>query len=178
MRKQLPGIQKGGMYTMMRPGKEAYYLNIAAEVSKRSTCLRRLFGAVIVKNDQIISTGYVGAPRGTVNCSSLGFCPRQKAEVPPGERYELCRSVHAEMNAIIHAARREMMGATLYLACINPHTGGRIEGTKPCKLCRRMIINAGIKLVVTGLGKNHRYSVEKWVSEDRAEWTPENMKGY
>lgn len=163
---------------MERPGKDEYYLNIAAEVAKRSTCLRRSFGAVIVKDDQIISTGYCGAPRGSINCIDLGHCPRQEAGVPAGERYELCRSVHAEMNAIIHASRQEMLGATLYLACLNPHTGERIEGTRPCKLCTRMIINAGIALVVTGPGKNNRYAVEKWVAEDRAEWTPENMEGY
>ncbi len=163
---------------MGRPGKDEYYLNIAAEVAKRSTCLRRSFGAVIVKDDQIISTGYCGAPRGSINCIDLESCPRQKAGVPPGERYELCRSVHAEMNAIIHASRREMLGATLYLACVDPQTGERIEGTKPCKLCRRMIINAGIGQVVTGLGKEQRYAVADWVVEDRAEWTPENMQGY
>jgi len=165
---------------MMRPGKEAYYLNIAVEVSKRSTCLRRLFGAVIVKNDQIISTGYVGAPRGTVNCSSLGFCPREKAGVPPGERYELCRSVHAEMNAVIHASRDLMLGATLYLACLDVKTGKRMGGVRPCKLCSRVIINAGIKWVVAEDEQLTavRFEVENWIKNDQGEWTAQNSNGY
>ncbi|NLY88298.1 MAG: dCMP deaminase family protein [Firmicutes bacterium] len=169
-----------GEVLLKRPGKDEYYLNIAAEVAKRSTCLRRHFGAVIVRDDQIISTGYNGAPRGSINCIDLNDCPRQRAGIPPGERYELCRSVHAEMNAIIHASRQDMLDSTLYVACIDPHTGERINGIKPCKLCTRMIINAGIAWVVTGAGDGRiqRYSVAKFVEEDRAEWTPENMAGY
>lgn len=163
-----------------RPSKKEYYLNIAAEVAKRSTCIRRWFGAVIVKNDQIISTGYVGAPRGSVNCNSLSVCPRQKAGIPPGERYELCRSVHAEMNAIIHASREQMLGSTLYLVCLDPLTGERRGGMRPCKLCARVIINAGIDQVVTEdeEGRIISYDVKDWVKEDRAEWTPENSSGY
>jgi dCMP deaminase len=130
-----------------RPDKDHYYLNIAREVARRSTCLRRLFGAVIVKNDQIISTGYAGAARGTVNCIDLGVCPRQAAGIPRGERYELCRSVHAEMNAIIHAARSDMLDSTLYLTGIQAEDGGVVEGARPCRLCTRLIINAGIKTV-------------------------------
>ena len=130
-----------------RPDKDQYYLYIAREVARRSTCLRRWFGAVIVKNDQIISTGYAGAARGTVNCTDLGVCPRQQAGIPKGERYELCRSVHAEMNAIIHAARSDMIGSTLYLAGMNANDGKVIDGAKPCKICTRLIINAGIKTV-------------------------------
>lgn len=165
---------------MNRPDKDHYYLDIAAAVSKRSTCLRRRFGAIIVKADQIISTGYVGAPRGSINCLDLNDCPREKAGIPSGERYELCRSVHAEMNAIIHASRQEMLGATLYLACLDPATGQRVVGVRPCKLCTRMIINAGLKAVVAdGLGKEVvRYSVEDWIKQDRGEWTNNNINGY
>ncbi len=130
-----------------RPDKDHYYLNIAREVARRSTCLRRWFGAVIVQNDQIISTGYAGAARGAKNCTDLGVCPRQEAGIPRGERYELCRSVHAEMNAIIHAARREMIGSTLYLVGMDAKDGSVVDGAKPCKICTRLIINAGIKTV-------------------------------
>ena len=130
-----------------RPDKDHYYLNIAHEVARRSTCLRRLFGAVIVNNDQIISTGYAGAARGAVNCTDIGTCPRQQAGIPRGERYELCRSVHAEMNAIIHASRADMIGSTLYLTGIDANDGNVIEGAQPCKICSRLIINAGITTV-------------------------------
>ncbi len=131
-----------------RPDKDHYYLNIAREVARRSTCLRRWFGAVIVKNDQIISTGYAGSARGTINCSDIGICPRQQAGIPRGERYELCRSVHAEMNAIIHAARIDMIGSTMYLVGLDSKDEKVIEAAKPCKICKRLIINAGIKTVI------------------------------
>ncbi|MCD6307579.1 MAG: dCMP deaminase family protein [Candidatus Latescibacteria bacterium] len=130
-----------------RPDKDLYYLNIAREVSRRSTCLRRWYGAVIVKNDQIISTGYAGAARGAKNCSDIGVCPRQEAGIPHGERYELCRSVHAEMNAIIHASRTDMIGSTLYLAGLDANDGSVVRGGKPCRICARLIINAGIETV-------------------------------
>ncbi len=130
-----------------RPDKDHYYCNIASEVARRSTCLRRWYGAVIVKNDQIISTGYAGAARGTVNCTDLGICPRERAGIPHGERYELCRSVHAEMNAIIHAARADMIGSTIYLVGMNAKDGEVVERARPCKICTRLIINAGIKTV-------------------------------
>jgi len=136
-----------------RPDKDHYYLNIAREVARRSTCLRRWYGAVIVKNDQIISTGYAGAARGAVNCDDIGVCPRQQANVPHGERYELCRSVHAEMNAIIHAARADMIDSTLYLTGLNAKDGSIVNDASPCRICRRLIINAGIKTVKV-LGKN------------------------
>jgi dCMP deaminase len=132
-----------------RPDKDHYYLNIAREVARRSTCLRRGFGAVIVKNDQIISTGYAGAARGAANCTDLGVCPRQQANIPRGERYELCRSVHAEMNAIIHASRADMIDSTLFLVGIDPADGSVIEGAMPCRICSRLIINAGITTVKT-----------------------------
>lgn len=108
---------------MVRRDKENYYLDIAQTVAERGTCLRRNFGAIIVKNDQIMSTGYAGAPRGRKNCSDLGFCLREKMQIPRGERYELCRSVHAEANAIIHASRADMIGGTLYLVGVDAHTG-------------------------------------------------------
>ena len=101
---------------MERRDKNNYYLDIAEAVSQRGTCLRKHYGAVIVKNDEIISTGYVGAPRGRKNCSDLNYCIRQKLSIPRGERYELCRSVHAEANAIISASRESMLGSTIYLA--------------------------------------------------------------
>ena len=100
---------------MERRDKHNYYLDLAETVSQRGTCLRRHFGAVIVKNDEVISTGYVGAPRGRKNCSDIGICIREKLNIPRGERYELCRSVHAEANAIISASRDQMIGASLYL---------------------------------------------------------------
>ncbi|MFV0496729.1 MAG: deoxycytidylate deaminase [Candidatus Fimivivens sp.] len=133
---------------MTRRDKINYYLDIAETVTKRGTCLRRLFGAIIVNNDQIISTGYAGAPRGRHNCSDLGYCAREKLNVPRGERYELCRSVHAEANAIIHASRAEMLDATLYLVGREVATGDYVENASACAMCKRMIINAGISTVV------------------------------
>ena len=131
-----------------RPGKDEYYLNIAREVARRGTCLRRLYGAVVVKDDQIVSTGYAGAPRGVANCVDLGTCLREELQVPAGQRYELCRSVHAEMNAVIHASRSQTLGATLYLSGVEMPSGEPIAKPEPCLLCRRVIINAGIKRVV------------------------------
>ncbi len=162
----------------MRPSKVEYYLNIASQVAERGTCLRRKFGAVIVKDDQIISTGYVGAPRGTMNCCDLGSCPREEAKIPPGERYELCRSVHAEANAIIHADRFNMLGATLYLACIDAKTGQYTRNTRPCRMCTRFIINAGIAMVVVreDAGEFTEYNVADWVREENIN-LPES-KGY
>lgn len=133
---------------MQRRDKVNYYLDIADAVSERSTCLRRSYGAVIVKNDQIISTGYVGAPRGRKNCSDMGFCLRSQLNIPRGERYELCRSVHAEMNAIINAPREAMIGATLYLSGREVSTGEYINNSCCCSLCKRLIINSGIEMVV------------------------------
>lgn len=131
----------------MRIDKNNYYLDIAETVLERGTCLRRLFGAIIVKNDEIISTGYVGAPRGRKNCSDLKYCQREKLEIPRGERYEMCRSVHAEQNAIISAARKDMIDSTLYLVG-KEVTKEYVKNTMPCMFCKRMIINAGIKKVV------------------------------
>ena len=154
---------------MKRLDKINYYLDLAQTAAGRSTCLRRAFGAAIVKNDVIVSTGYNGAPRGRKNCSDLGECLRQKLGIPPGERYELCRSVHAEANAIISASREEMIGSTLYLACCDPETWEVLPNTSPCSMCRRLIINAGIKTVyVRDTKSDYRmFDVEKeWVETD------------
>ena len=132
---------------MERRSKINYYLDIAQTVSQRGTCLRRKFGAIIVKNDTIVSTGYAGAPRGRANCCDLGTCLRQQMDIPRGERYELCRSVHAEANAIIAASREQMLGADLYLACTDPVTGEVIAGTTCCQMCKRLVINAGMSRV-------------------------------
>jgi len=132
----------------MRTDKINYYLNIAETVLERGTCLRRLYGAVIVKNDEIISTGYVGAPRGRKNCCDLKYCQREKLKIPRGERYEMCRSVHAEQNAIISASRNDMIGATLYLVGKEAKTKEYVKNAMPCMFCKRMIINAGIDKVI------------------------------
>lgn len=152
-----------------RRDKINYYLDIAQSVASRSTCLRRKFGAIIVKNDAILSTGYAGAPRGRANCCDLGVCARQKLGIPRGQRYELCRSVHAEANAIISAAREQMIDSTLYLSCLNSDTGALEADTLPCSMCRRLIINAGIKtVIVRDDAENYRViSVyETWVEGD------------
>ena len=132
---------------MARIDKENYYLDIAETVLKRSTCLRRCYGAIIVKNDEILSTGYNGAPRGRKNCTDLGRCTREELRVPSGERYELCRSVHAEANCIISAPRSATLGATLYLAGRDAKTGALLPDATSCSMCRRLIINAGIQRV-------------------------------
>ena len=153
---------------MKRIDKENYYLDIAETVLERSTCMRRCYGAIIVKNDEIVSTGYNGAPRGRKNCMDLGYCTREAMNVPSGERYELCRSVHAEMNAIISAARRDTLGATLYLAGGEAKTGELLHDATSCSMCRRLIINAGIQRVVIR-NTDRDYSVvhvEDWVRED------------
>ena len=149
-----------------RISKENYYLNIAETVLERATCLRRVFGAIIVKNDEIISTGYNGAPRGRRNCVDMGFCTREAMKVPRGERYELCRSVHAEANAIISAARRDMVGGTLYLVGRNAQTGELLHDATSCAMCRRMVINAGLSKVVirTTASEFSVVDVQDWVN--------------
>lgn len=133
---------------MQRRDKHNYYLDMADVARERGTCLRRNYGAVIVNHDTIVSTGYVGAPRGRANCSDLGYCVRQKRGIPRGERYEFCRSVHAEANAIINASRDRMMGATLYLVGREADTGALVADADCCTMCKRMVINAGIERVV------------------------------
>lgn len=132
---------------MQRKDKRDYYLDIAADVAMRGTCLRRNYGAVIVNHDEIVATGYTGAPRGEVNCCDRKVCKREQLGIPSGERYELCRSVHAEMNAIISASRQEMLGATLYLAGLDAKTGQLINAA-PCKMCSKLIRNAGIETII------------------------------
>lgn len=154
---------------MARIDKENYYLDIAGTVLERSTCMRRHYGAIIVQNDEIVSSGYNGAPRGRKNCGDLGWCTREAMNIPSGQRYELCRSVHAEANAIISAPRREVLGATLYMVCRDPATGALIPGSTSCSMCRRLIINAGIaKVVIRDTPTEYRVvDVEKeWVEED------------
>ncbi|MBR4178120.1 MAG: cytidine/deoxycytidylate deaminase family protein [Bacilli bacterium] len=129
---------------MKRIDKNNYYLDIAEAALERSTCLRRKWGAVIVKDDEIISTGYNGAPRGRKNCTDIGTCIREELNIPRGERYELCRSVHAEQNAIISAARKDMIGATLYIVGVDVKTGEYVPNSMPCAMCKRFIINSGI----------------------------------
>ena len=131
-----------------RIDKHNYYLNIAQEVLKRGTCIRRNYGAVIVNADEIVSTGYSGAPRGCVNCCDTGICERERLNIPSGERYELCKSVHAEVNACIQAARRDTIGATLYLVGWDMKSNRLFTGTQPCAMCQRVIINAGIEQVI------------------------------
>ena len=151
-----------------RMSKENYYLDIADAVLERSTCLRRKYGAIIVRNDEIISTGYNGAPRGRKNCSDLGRCTREELQIPSGQRYELCRSVHAEANAIISAARQDMIGATLYLAGRDAKTGELLHDTTSCSMCRRQIINAGIRKVVARIGESDFTvtDVDEWILKD------------
>lgn len=153
---------------MERTDKENYYLDIAETVLERATCLRRNYGAIVVLNDEIISTGYSGAPRGRANCVDLGYCVRDRLGVPHGERYELCRSVHAEANAIISASRSEMLGGTLYLVGRDAKTGELVPDATSCSMCRRLIINAGLKRVVIR-NTPERYSVVQvrdWVFDD------------
>ena len=151
-----------------RVDKVNYYLDIADAVLERSTCLRRHYGAILVRNDEIISTGYNGAPRGRQNCVDLGRCTREELQVPSGQRYELCRSVHAEANAIISAARRDMVGGTLYLVGKDAVTGEVLSDATSCSMCRRMIINAGLERVIIRNTPTEYTVVEvqQWVEED------------
>ena len=147
-----------------RKDKDNYYLDIAETVLQRSTCGRRKYGAIIVLNDEIIATGYNGAPRGRQNCLDRGKCLREELGIPSFERYELCRSVHAEANAIISAARRDMIGATLYLSGRDAKNGELLADTLPCSMCRRMIINAGIVKTVCRVG------VDEYVTINTRDW--------
>ena len=153
---------------MDRVSKHNYYLDIAQTVAERSTCLRKMYGAIIVKNDSIISTGYNGAPRGRKNCSDLGVCMRDKLGIPRGERYELCRSVHAEANAIIAAPRDQMLGSTLYMVCVNAKTRELEGGTSSCMMCKRQVINAGISQVIIRDTKDdfRVVDVNDWIEND------------
>ena len=155
---------------MKRRDKINYYLDIAETVLERSTCIRRNFGAIIVKNDEIISTGYNGAPRGRINCSDSGNCFRDSMNIPKGQRYELCRAVHAEQNAIISASRADLMGSDIYLACHDAKTG-KIDGAiEPCLMCKRFIINAGIERVIVRNTKDSYtiFNVADWLDNDES----------
>lgn len=153
---------------MDRVTKPNYYLDIAQTVLKRSTCLRKRYGAIIVKNDAIVSTGYNGAPRGRGNCIELGFCMREQLNIPRGERYELCRALHAEQNAIINASREQMLGSTLYLVGEDSQSGELLTDVCSCAMCKRMIINAGIDTVVirTSFDTYNTVDVRDWVRGD------------
>ena len=153
---------------MERVSKHEYYLDIAETVSERSTCLRRRYGAIIVKNDVIVSTGYNGAPRGRKNCCDLGTCYRDKMGIPRGERYELCRSVHSEANAIIAAPRDQMIGSTLYMCCTDPKTGEVMAGSDSCMMCKRQILNAGIATVIIRdkRGEHRMIDTRDWIEND------------
>lgn len=170
-----------------RVSKIDYYLNIAEKVAERSTCLRRKFGAVIVNNDQIISTGYNGAPRKTRNCIDVGLCYREVLGVGRGEKYELCRSVHAEQNAVIHAARFAMLDGTLYVVGLDPATGEPLEDAACCRMCKRVVINAGIGRVIIRTGpKGHsEHDVSDWIKNNLGELekkgsrlVPKKVMGY
>ncbi len=152
----------------MRIDKINYYLNIAEACAQRSTCLRRRYGAVLVKNDQIIATGYNGAPRGRKNCIDVGWCIRNELKIPRGTRQELCRAVHAEENVIINASREQMIDSTLYVTGIECENGKIVEGGKPCRQCINRIINAGIKEVYIKDIDNKfmRYDVKDWIEQD------------
>lgn len=162
---------------MERRDKVNYYLDLAEVVSQRSTCIRRHYGAVIVKNDEVIATGYVGAPRGRKNCTDIGKCIRSELNIPRGERYELCRSVHAEANAIISAPRKDMIGSSLYLCGTEVSSGEYISNSNSCSMCKRMIINAGIATVYIRDDKdNYRVvDVESWITDDES---LEGTRGY
>lgn len=153
---------------MGRVSKDNYYLDIAQTVSERSTCLRKRYGAIIVKNDVIISTGYNGAPRKRKNCSDIGDCMRDKLNIPRGERYEMCRSVHSEANAIIAAPREQMLGAVLYMCCTDPSDGSLVPDTCSCMMCKRMVINAGIETVIVRdtADKYTVFNVSDWIEND------------
>ncbi|MDR2606000.1 MAG: cytidine deaminase [Oscillospiraceae bacterium] len=132
---------------MTRKDKQNYYLDIADAIRSRSTCLRRQYGAIIVNHDEIVATGYNGAPRGRKNCDDMGYCLRDAKGIPSGQQYELCRSVHAEANAIISASRENMLEGTLYLVGRDAKTGELLDAA-PCSMCRRLIINAGIREII------------------------------
>ena len=151
-----------------RVSKHNYYLDIAQTVSERSTCLRKRYGAIIVKNDVIISTGYNGAPRERKNCSDLNFCMRNKLGIPRGERYEMCRSVHSEANAIIAASREQMIGSTMYMCCTDPETQEIVPDTCNCMMCKRMVLNAGIeRVIIRDTKEDYRIiDVRDWIVND------------
>ena len=166
-RKQYESLQSIAQQNV-RPSKISYYLNIAKEVSTRATCLRRKYGAVLIKNDVIISTGYNGSPRGTKNCIDMNECRREKLNIPRGQCYEMCMSQHAEQNCIINASRTDMIDSDLYLYGMDVNTNDIVNDLDSCQLCKKMIINAGIKRVIFAR-PNNQYEVKnvsEWVIND------------
>lgn len=153
---------------MERRDKNNYYLDIAETVLERGTCLRRNYGSIIVKNDEIISSGYTGAPRGRKNCQDMGICRREQLNVPRGTQYELCRSVHSEANAIISASRRDMIGATIYIVGKESRTLELVRDANSCTMCKRLIINAGIeKVIIRDTKDKYRIIyVQDWIKDD------------
>ena len=153
---------------MERISRINYYLDIAQAVASRSTCLRKKYGAIIVKNDVIVSTGFCGSPRGRENCCDRGSCIREELNIPRGERYELCRSVHGEANAIIFASREQMIGAVMYEVCVSPISGEIIGNIDSCQMCKRLIINAEISQVIyrDSPTEYHIANVFDWVTND------------
>ncbi|NLA80863.1 MAG: cytidine deaminase [Chloroflexi bacterium] len=152
-----------------RRDKVNYYLDMAEVVGKRSTCIRKHYGAVIVKHDEVVSTGYNGAPRGRKNCIDLGVCRREQLNVPRGTRYEMCRSVHAEQNAIISASRERMLGSSLYMTGIDLRDNDNyVEKAMPCSMCKRVIINAGIETVYIRDTQDEyrKVDVQEWIDND------------
>lgn len=151
-----------------RPSKDEYYLGMAKEAATRGVCFRRSSAAVIVRDDQIISTGYTGAPRKTLDCFERGSCFRDKLDIPSGQRYELCRSVHAEQNAIINAARSgtSLLGGYMYIYGYS-HKKEKPIDAFPCFICKKMIINAGIKRVICSKkdGGLEVHNVKDWIKE-------------
>ena len=151
-----------------RIDKITYYLNIAETVAARSTCLKRKYGAVIVNNSEIISTGYNGAPRGITNCTDIGKCSR--ANCPRGTGYENCIAIHAEMNCIISSRRRDMLNSSLFLVGLEPD-GSYVKQGEPCSLCKKMILNAGIKYVYVRSNKSEYKLIYT------STWKKENLIG-
>ena len=154
-----------------RISKNEYYINIARETASRSACFRAKHGAIIVNNDQIISTGYVGAPRKTKDCFERNNCLRRELNIPSGQRYELCRSVHSEQNAIINATRSgvSLLGGTMYLfsAIINSDDSEKIINAYPCFICKKMIVNSGLERIVCHQsdGSLKEYLISDWTKD-------------
>ena len=174
--KELSAFSQSLIKDGKRPTKEEYYLAMAEVASTRGTCLRRRFGSVIVKDDRIVSTGYVGAPSGRQNCCDIGYCFREANNIPHGAMYERCRSSHSEMNAIINASKEEMKGATLYLVGVEPD--GSYTNADCCAMCKRVIINSGIEKVVAKQknGMHIVIPVKEWIEHDDS--LDINHKGY
>lgn len=154
---------------MERVNKINYYLDIAEAVSERSTCLRKKWGCIIVKNDEIISTGYNGAPRGRINCDSLGYCVKKKIfpELSRGG-YDACRGVHAEQNAMLSASRKDMISSALFLVGTRSDDKTYVDNAIPCQMCRKLIINAGISTVYVRINKNEYTEIDTntWIDND------------